>query len=291
MKSSGTVTAAVLARNEMRSIGRCLESLTPEAVDRVLVVDTGSDDGTIEIAQAVDPARITVVPIDWSDSFAAARNTAIELIGAGWVVFIDADEWLTPAAATGLRAVLAGAAGNTDIDRSVLCPTIVEHTGGFSRGAPRILRADGEVRFAGAVHEEARFHGDRPAYRVDVDLVFRHDGYRPDVVLSKQKQDRNAALLARCRAEEPANPRWIMFTMRDLLDRLTVDEIDGFCDQLRVLHERSPSPRRLPTARAACGRTPCGFCSSGSTAGCWTWPMRWTTSCPATATRCTTARS
>ena len=85
----------MIARNEARCIARALESARPH-VDRMVVLDTGSADATPEIAAHLGAE---VGRFAWCDDFAAARNAALEMADADWVLMLDADEWLEGAAA------------------------------------------------------------------------------------------------------------------------------------------------------------------------------------------------
>ncbi len=60
--------------------------------DEIVVVDTGSEDQTREIAAT---AGALVVDFPWQDDFAAARNAGLEAATAEWIVFLDADERLS----------------------------------------------------------------------------------------------------------------------------------------------------------------------------------------------------
>ena len=75
------LTACLIVRNEERFLPACLASLAGVA-DRIVVVDTGSSDRTIEIArkQGAD-----VFPFEWCDDFAAARNFSISTVRSGFV--------------------------------------------------------------------------------------------------------------------------------------------------------------------------------------------------------------
>ena len=83
----------VIARNEAAAIARCLDSV-PFAAEK-LVVDSGSDDGTQQIA-AAHGAR--VVQQDWL-GFGPQRNFAATQASHDWILVLDADETLTPALA------------------------------------------------------------------------------------------------------------------------------------------------------------------------------------------------
>ncbi len=95
-----SLAAVVLTRNEERHIGACLDSLA--WADERLVFDDLSTDRTVEIARQRG-ARVVQRPLD---NFAAQRNAALQAVEAGWVLFVDADERVTPALAQEVRQVL-----------------------------------------------------------------------------------------------------------------------------------------------------------------------------------------
>ena len=86
-----TVSAIVITKNEEAVIRRCLESL--QWADETIVVDSGSTDGTLRIAQELN-AR-TFVTADWPGP-GPQRNRAIEHATKEWILALDADEWVTP---------------------------------------------------------------------------------------------------------------------------------------------------------------------------------------------------
>jgi glycosyltransferase involved in cell wall biosynthesis len=100
MRPSLPVTLIVIARNEAKSIGRCLDSV-PFCLDKV-VVDSGSTDGTPEVA-AAHGAR--VVHQDWL-GFGPQRNFATGLAEHDWILVLDADEHLAPELVIELEARL-----------------------------------------------------------------------------------------------------------------------------------------------------------------------------------------
>ncbi len=83
------ITLIIIARNEAGVIGRCLDSV-PFAAEK-LVIDSGSTDGTQEIAQA-HGAR--VIHQDWL-GFGAQRNFATTQASHDWILTLDADETLS----------------------------------------------------------------------------------------------------------------------------------------------------------------------------------------------------
>ncbi|MDR3092248.1 MAG: glycosyltransferase [Clostridiales bacterium] len=90
-KSSNKVTlsSCMIVKNEERCIARCLNSIK-EIADELIVVDTGSTDRTVEIAESCG-AR--VFHFEWVNDFAKARNFAIDKATGNWFMCLDADEW------------------------------------------------------------------------------------------------------------------------------------------------------------------------------------------------------
>jgi glycosyltransferase involved in cell wall biosynthesis len=99
------LTVVVPVRNEARNLPRCLASITLPA--DVLVVDSASTDSTVEIAVA---AGARVIDFAWPGGFPKKRNWILQThaFRTDWVLFLDADERLTP----DFEQALRGALGN-----------------------------------------------------------------------------------------------------------------------------------------------------------------------------------
>lgn len=102
------VSLAMITYNEADNIARCLDSV-PFVAEKI-VVDCGSDDGTVEIAQA---HGATVVHQPWL-GFGKQRIFATTQCSHDWVLVLDADEYLSPELAqelqTRLPAIMASKA-------------------------------------------------------------------------------------------------------------------------------------------------------------------------------------
>jgi glycosyltransferase involved in cell wall biosynthesis len=94
------LAAVVLTKNEERHIGDCLDSLA--WADERVVFDDFSSDGTVEIAQARG-ARVISHALE---NFCAQRNAALKAVEATWILFVDADERVTPSLAEEVRQVI-----------------------------------------------------------------------------------------------------------------------------------------------------------------------------------------
>jgi len=84
------LSVALIARNAAPQLGRCLASVA--FADKIIVVDSGSTDGTLELA-AHHGAR--VVQSEWL-GFGAQKRFAVEAVGHDWVLWVDADERVSP---------------------------------------------------------------------------------------------------------------------------------------------------------------------------------------------------
>jgi tetratricopeptide (TPR) repeat protein len=193
----GLIAAALIVRDEAAYLGACLESIRP-VVDDIVVVDTGSVDGTPALA-AAHGAR--VFHRAWNNDFAAARNAALDHCGTDWILYIDADERLDPVERSALAAQLAAAPEVAF--RLLLRPCL----GTTAYREYRLWRNDPRIRFSGAIHEKVvpAIHAvaasdQRPIGRCDLQLT--HVGYEGD---QTRKHHRNLPLLRRQVRAEPEN--------------------------------------------------------------------------------------
>lgn len=183
------LSLVVIARDEAARLPRLLASAAPW-VDAMWVLDTGSTDDTVALAQA---AGARVAHFSWCDDFAAARNAALaaaEADGGDWHLVLDADEWLIDGgeALQALRTQAPDFAGSIELHD--------EYDGGVAVQRLTRLLPRG-TRYIGRVHEQPQLPLPARALAVRVG----HDGYR-DAALAA-KRGRNAALLRAALAESP----------------------------------------------------------------------------------------
>ena len=88
--SRARLTVVVITHNEEDRLRRCLESVA--WADEIVVVDSGSDDKTLEIARGFTD-HVTIRP--WS-GFAPQKNFGLERASGDWILSLDADEEVSP---------------------------------------------------------------------------------------------------------------------------------------------------------------------------------------------------
>jgi glycosyltransferase involved in cell wall biosynthesis len=182
-KSSGTVSGrlsvCVIARDEEAVIGRCLESVQP-AADQIVVVDTGSTDRTVEIAEGYGA---TIGHFTWCDDFAAARNLSLELATGDWILWLDADDYLLPA---DLQKVTKAKA--LSVDQAFYFTLINEGDDRSRFRQVKMFPNRPEIRFERPVHETvvpALTRLGIPLRSTDAEV--RHTGYAVKAVTESKK--------------------------------------------------------------------------------------------------------
>jgi glycosyltransferase involved in cell wall biosynthesis len=104
------LTALIPCKDERRNIRACIESVRPIA-DEILIADSGSTDGTLEIVRAIGGCRIIEREYVNSANF---KNWAIPQARHEWILLVDADERVTPELAQEVRQVLHATPSSKD---------------------------------------------------------------------------------------------------------------------------------------------------------------------------------
>jgi tetratricopeptide (TPR) repeat protein len=188
-----TLSLVMIVKDEEEMLPGCLAAVC-DAVDEMIVVDTGSTDRTVEIAESFGA---TVVHFPWNGSFADARNVSLDRATSDWVLYLDADEHMIPEDTGQLRDLL----GHTWREAFYLVET--NYTGGEDSGssvahlALRLFRNRPEYRFEGRVHEQKTHN--MPTYLPErfetTPIRMRHYGYLKSRIGAREKSQRNLQLL------------------------------------------------------------------------------------------------
>ena len=98
------LSAVIIAKNAARQLPECLESLA--FCDEILVVDSGSTDGSVELARA---RGARMIEAEWR-GFGPQKRYAVEQAAHDWVLCVDADERVTPELRSAIERALAAPA-------------------------------------------------------------------------------------------------------------------------------------------------------------------------------------
>ena len=101
-KFKGGISLCMIVRDEAHCIETVLSTTRPH-VEEVVLVDTGSTDGTVGLAK---PYVDILEHFIWIDDFSAARNFSISLASQPWILVLDADEVIAPQDFSTLRQLI-----------------------------------------------------------------------------------------------------------------------------------------------------------------------------------------
>ncbi len=206
-----TVSLCMIVRNEEKMLPRCLDS-AKDAVDEIVIVDTGSTDQTRSVALAYTP-RVYNFP--WIDDFAAARNFAFAQATQDYILWLDADDILPPESVGALLLLKAGShrpdiwmfpyhVGFDSTDRCLLR---------YYR--ERLLRREAGLKWIGRVHEVIPLAGTVQTAEVPIE-------HRPE---PKPASDRNLRIYRSMEREgQPLSSRDLYYFGRELFDHGLYDE-------------------------------------------------------------------
>lgn len=149
-----TIGAIVIAKNEADMIANCIETL--RWCDEVVVIDNGSEDKTVEIAE-----RLGAKVFQFRGNFADLRNEGLKRCKSDWLFYVDADERVTPALAKDIKKVaLDDVQTSFSVKRSnILYGHVFEHGGWDADWVFRLFKREALKEWAGEVHEHAVAEG------------------------------------------------------------------------------------------------------------------------------------
>jgi glycosyltransferase involved in cell wall biosynthesis len=206
------LSLAMIVRDEEETLGRILDEAA-QFCDELVVVDTGSSDDSRSIAAK---AGATVLDFDWIDDFSAARQHGFDACQGEWIIWLDADDSITPEVQERLRQAKAEVL-TPDLDavytpyRYHFAPDTGQCTFSFNR--ERIVRRVPGLRWAGVVHEVLEIPGNRLLQRDD--LYVEH---RPDPQKTVRRGGRNLRIMEKAVKAGDRSPRSLYYYGCELRD-------------------------------------------------------------------------
>ncbi len=201
-----TISACMMVRNEEELLPGCLDSIR-DWVDEIIVVDTGSNDKTVEIARTYGAKLFHQ---QWENDFSKHRNYSVEQAASDWVFIIDADERMTEENVPALLEILDD--GESQIvslavfnrfkgtDHQVTCSNSV-----------RLWRRELNLHYEGIVHNALCLPKGIPVTHTRIRL--EHLGYDLDEEKMAAKFERTMKLLRKQAEENPTSgPVWFNIT-------------------------------------------------------------------------------
>ena len=184
------VTLSMIVKNEEKYLRECLESVK-DVADEIVIVDTGSTDKTIEIAEEFNSK---IFHFNWINDFSAARNFALSKSKGDWILYLDADERLSLESINELKRVTASS-------NKIGVKCLVNSIDSVRKNSQmmkyiRLFKNDSNIKFTGKAHEQIEDSLLQNSYKIiDSNIEIIHFGYDVAEDKLKEKAKRNLTLL------------------------------------------------------------------------------------------------
>jgi len=183
MNKTQNLSVIIIAKNEEKMIKECLESI--RWANEVVLVDTGSTDKTIEIAQKII-ANIKIVKTK-KGSFSDWRNLGLKNISGVWVLYIDADERIS----IDLQKEIKEAIKNNNYDYFIM-PRLnnllgkdMRHGGWYPDYVTRLFKKGKISHWQGRIHESPVVKGGQGQLKNELTHI-THQNLRDMILKSLQ---------------------------------------------------------------------------------------------------------
>ncbi len=209
----------MIVKDEEATLMQCLASVRA-LVHEIIIVDTGSSDRSIEIAESFGAK---IFKVAWEDDFSKARNMSLSNASSQWVLVLDADEVIDPADHARIRGL---------VDRENACYKLTQrhytndlrqnnavackgahpkwerdYQGYFESSLIRLFPHKKGIEFRGIVHElvEQSVENRADLLIEDSNVLIHHFGFTPEAQARRDKGTLYSSLAEKKVAEEPTN--------------------------------------------------------------------------------------
>lgn len=199
------LSLCMIVKNEETSLPQTLESVRG-VVDECIVLDTGSTDRTVEIAQEFGAS---VYHFEWCNDFSVARNEALNYVKGKWVLVLDADEVLTPDIVPEMKQAM-------NSDRNLVINLVRQEVGASQSPyslVSRLFRNHPKVRFSRPYHAMVddsvqTLLQHEPKWNVIAlsNVAILHYGYQPGAIAALDKYNRARTAMEGFLATHPHDP-------------------------------------------------------------------------------------
>lgn len=191
-----TLSVCMIVKDEAETIREAIENFQAFA-DEIVVVDTGSTDGTLDLLKELP---VVLLEEPWQGDFSAARNKGLDAATSSWIMWMDADDRIAPASVGAIKAFKKAQRDRVFVFELINAPLGV--TVGESFYQIRIFPNDERIRFKGKIHENVREGADKLGlHRVFVTVKIHHTGYSSPEEC-RRKAERNLEMLLAVPEEE-----------------------------------------------------------------------------------------
>lgn len=217
-----SISLCMIVKNEEKMLGACLNSIK-DLVDEIIIVDTGSDDNTKEIAKEFTDL---IYDFEWVDDFAAARNFAFSKGTKDYLMWLDADDFIYPLDQHKFRELKKNL--NPDVDVVIMNYNLGVDGDGKAKvqfKRERLIKKSRNYQWVEPVHEYVEFN-------------YGHNILYSDIAISHRQKnnritDRNLKIIEKVLKEKgELHPRLLYYYGRELTAnqrfKEAIEAFDGF---------------------------------------------------------------
>jgi glycosyltransferase involved in cell wall biosynthesis len=216
------LSQVMIVKNEEKNIKTALSWAKDVAYEQI-VVDTGSTDRTVELAEKMGAK---VYHFKWVNDFSAAKNFAMDLAKGNWIAILDADEYMLKEDVKELMSLLKKIQSSPQLQSeydSVKCSWVQLSDDGKAFAVltqHRIFQNRPDLRYVGKIHEAVRTRNKT----LDAQqLRIMHTGYSQTAFDEAGKRERNTKMLRDEHKKDPTDPH-IMLYLADSIKSAGTEE-------------------------------------------------------------------
>jgi glycosyltransferase involved in cell wall biosynthesis len=177
-----TISICIVVKNASKTIQKCLASVA--WANEIIVLDSGSTDGTLEICQA--NSNVTLIQTNDYPGYGKQVNRAFDQASSEWIFSLDADEWLDETLSTAIQHTISQAQYNvyTILRISKFCGRFIKHGAWGNDRIPRLFKRG----YARSTEEIVHPHIKTNEIKGQLPGILWHDSI-PDLALSIEKMN------------------------------------------------------------------------------------------------------
>lgn len=209
------ISVIIITKNEEKNIGGCLESV--KWTDEIIVVDSGSKDKTVDIAKKHGAKVVKHTGGGFSDW----RNKGAREAKSEWLLYIDADERVTPGLRTEIESKLKDPRHSAYAipRRNFILGKELKHGGQWPGYVKRLFKKSEFKGWTGELHEEPQFEGDLGHLKNSL-IHQKHDNLSDMVAKTNKWSEIEAKLMYKAKHPPMNVPRFITAMFREFWLRM-----------------------------------------------------------------------
>lgn len=210
----------MIVKNEISNIEDLMSDVCP-VLEQVVVVDTGSTDGTLDVLSRLQQkfSNLEVHQYQWKDHFSDARNYSFSFAKNDWVFWLDGDDRID---SNKLKDFKENTLDDSDVDAWMLDYNYAQLPNGEPQiilGRERFIRKSKNPKWIGAIHETVDIANMRMKHYYGLQVVHNRSGK----VIEPQ---RNIRILQKEYSKNPNDPRTAYYYGKELFDRVDPNGIE-----------------------------------------------------------------